>query len=148
MEYKKFVCMVEEKLNLKLEGGMKASKYSVVKNNGMEKTGMILESDEYNIAPAIYLEEFFEQYQKGMSIDRIVNEILEFYENLICEKSGKKAGENIHYLLEMYCQSSIYMTIRWVTGELTCTPEKLAQTVVDGMPGKLAEVFVDLEILN
>ena len=40
------------------------------------------------------------------------------------------------------------MTIRWVTGELTCTPEKLAQTVVDGMPGKLAEVFVDLEILN
>ena len=82
MEYKKFVCMVEEKLNLKLEGGMKASKYSVVKNNGMEKTGMILESDEYNIAPAIYLEEFFEQYQKGMSIDRIVNEILEFYEKV------------------------------------------------------------------
>lgn len=40
------------------------------------------------------------------------------------------------------------MTIRWVTGELTCTPEKLAQTVVDGMPGKLAEVFVKLEILN
>ena len=74
--------------------------------------------------------------------------ILEFYENLICEKSGKKAGENIHYLLEMYCQSSIYMTIRWVTGELTCTPEKLAQTVVDGMPGKLAEVLVKLEILN
>ena len=86
MEYKKFVCMVEEKLNLKLEGGMKASKYSVVKNNGMEKTGMILESDEYNIAPAIYLEEFFEQYQKGMSIDRIVNEILEFYEKVKVEE--------------------------------------------------------------
>ena len=78
--------MVEEKLNLKLEGGMKASKYSVVKNNGMEKTGMILESDEYNIAPAIYLEEFFEQYQKGMSIDRIVNEILEFYEKVKVEE--------------------------------------------------------------
>ena len=74
--------------------------------------------------------------------------ILEFYENLICEKSGKKAGENIHYLLEMYCQSSIYMTVRWVTGELTCTPEGLAAALVDGMPGKLAEVFVDLEILN
>ena len=86
MEYKKFVCMVEEKLNLKLEGGMKASKYSVVKNNGMEKTGMILESDEYNIAPTIYLEEFFEQYQKGMSIDRIVNEILEFYEKVKVEE--------------------------------------------------------------
>ena len=86
MEYKKFVCMVEEKLNLKLEGGMKASQYSVVKNNGMEKTGMILESDEYNIAPAIYLEEFFEQYQKGMTIDKIVNEILEFYEKVKVEE--------------------------------------------------------------
>mgnify|MGYP004630199747 FL=1 len=40
------------------------------------------------------------------------------------------------------------MTVRWVTGELTCTSEELAQTVVDGMPGKLAEVFVELEILN
>ena len=86
MEYKKFVCMVEEKLNLKLEGGMKASQYSVVKNNGMEKTGMILESDEYNIAPAIYLEEFFEQYQKGMTIDKIVSEILEFYEKVKVEE--------------------------------------------------------------
>lgn len=86
MEYKKFVCMVEEKLNLKLEGGMKASQYSAVKNNGMEKTGMILESDEYNIAPAIYLEEFFEQYQKGMTIDKIVNEILEFYEKVKVEE--------------------------------------------------------------
>lgn len=74
--------------------------------------------------------------------------ILEFYENLICEKSGKKTGENIHYLLEMYCQSSIYMTVRWVTGELTCTPEGLADTLVDGMPGKLAEAFTVLGILN
>lgn len=74
------------KTEFKIGGGMKASKYSVVKNNGMEKTGMILESDEYNIAPAIYLEEFFEQYQKGMSIDRIVNEILEFYEKVKVEE--------------------------------------------------------------
>ena len=74
--------------------------------------------------------------------------ILEFYENLICEKSGKKAGENIHYLLEMYCQSSIYMTVKWVTGGVTCTPEELASIIVDGMPEKLAEIFVRLEILN
>ena len=40
------------------------------------------------------------------------------------------------------------MTIRWVTGELTCTPEKLAFLLVDGMPGKLAEIFTRLGILN
>mgnify|MGYP004557624503 FL=1 len=74
--------------------------------------------------------------------------ILEFYETIICEKTGKIPGENIQFLLEMYCQSSIYMTIRWVSGELTCTPEKLALLLVDGMPGKLAEIFTKLGILN
>lgn len=74
--------------------------------------------------------------------------ILQFYENLIREKTGKVSDENIHYLLEMYCQSSIYMTVKWVTGGLTCTPEGLASTLVDGMPGKLTEIFVRLEILN
>ena len=33
--------------------------------------------------------------------------ILDFYENLIREKTGRKPEENVHYLLEMYCQSSI-----------------------------------------
>lgn len=74
--------------------------------------------------------------------------ILQFYENLIREKTGKVPGENVHYLLEMYCQSSIYMTVKWVTGGVTCTPEELASIIVDGMPEKLAEIFVRLEILN
>ena len=74
--------------------------------------------------------------------------ILEFYETILCEKTGKIPEKNIQFLLEMYCQSSIYMTIRWVTGELTCTPEKLAFLLVDGMPGKLAEIFTKLGILN
>lgn len=74
--------------------------------------------------------------------------ILEFYENIICEKTGKFPEDNIRFLLEMYCQSSIYMTIRWVTGELTFTPEKLASLLVDGMPGRLADIFTRLGILN
>ena len=74
--------------------------------------------------------------------------ILDFYEKLSCEKTGKVPDENLRFLLEMYCHSSIYMTVRWVTGELTCTPEGLAATLVDGMPGKLAEVFAGLGILN
>ena len=74
--------------------------------------------------------------------------ILAFYENLICEKTGKFPEENVLFLLEMYCHSSIYMTVKWVTGEVTCTPEELAERLVDGMPGKLAEVFTGLGILN
>ena len=74
--------------------------------------------------------------------------ILAFYENMIHEKTGKVPEENIHWLLEMYCQSSIYMTVKWVTGGLKCTPEGLAHILVEGMPAKLVEVFVKLEILQ
>ena len=74
--------------------------------------------------------------------------ILDFYENLIQEKTGRKPEENVHYLLEMYCQSSIYMTVQWVLGELKCTPEGLAGILVEGMPKKLVEIFTELEILN
>ncbi|MDD5804167.1 TetR/AcrR family transcriptional regulator C-terminal domain-containing protein [Blautia sp. HCP3S3_H10_1] len=74
--------------------------------------------------------------------------ILDFYENLIRTKNGKILDEDTHFLLEMYCQSSIYMTIKWVLGELNCTPEKLAQILVKGMPGVLEELFTELGILN
>ena len=74
--------------------------------------------------------------------------ILQFYENLIYEKTGRVPQEKMHYMLEMYCQSSIYMTVKWVTGGLICTPEELAAIIVDGMPGKVAELLVRLEILS
>ena len=74
--------------------------------------------------------------------------ILAFYENLIREKTGKIPDETIHCILEMYCQSSIYMTVKWVLGELECAPEGLAKILVDGMPGKLSELFEKLEILS
>lgn len=74
--------------------------------------------------------------------------ILEFYENMIYEKTGKVPEENIHWLLEMYCQSSIYMTVKWVAGNIKCTPEGLAHILVDGMPEKLVKIFEKLEIFQ
>ncbi len=74
--------------------------------------------------------------------------ILAFYENLIRQKTGKAPDETIHCILEMYCHSSIYMTVKWVLGEMECTPEELASVLVDGMPGKLSELFGKLEILS
>ena len=68
--------------------------------------------------------------------------------NLIREKTGRIPDETIHCILEMYCQSSIYMTVKWVLGELECAPEGLAKILVDGMPGKLSELFEKLEILS
>lgn len=74
--------------------------------------------------------------------------ILEFYEKLIYEKTGEMPDRNIHYILEMYCQSSIYMTVKWVLTEMKCTPRGLAEILIDGMPGKLSKLFTELNILS
>lgn len=73
--------------------------------------------------------------------------ILEFYENLILKKTGRYPNETIHYILEMYCQSSIYMTVKWVLGDMKCTPAGLAKILIEGMPEKLSLIFKELEIL-
>lgn len=76
------------------------------------------------------------------------NLILAFYENLILEKTKTPPDETVHYLLEMYCQSSIYMTVKWVLGEMECTPQELADILVEGMPQKLSLLFEKLKILS
>ena len=38
--------------------------------------------------------------------------ILSFYLDLIKEKTGRAPDERIRFLLEMYCQGSIYMTVK------------------------------------
>lgn len=76
--------------------------------------------------------------------------ILSFYENLIRENTGRFPDQNIHFLLEMYCQSSIYMTVRWVLGEISLSPKELSSLLVDAMPDKLSAqlCFISSEKTN
>lgn len=87
MEYQEFICAIETKMNQKLEGGVTASLYTAVKNNGKVKKGMLMEAPGINISPTIYLEEFYERFSKGESLDTIVEDILNFYQTIRCDKS-------------------------------------------------------------
>ena len=69
------------------------------------------------------------------------------YEDLIRQKTGKMPDEEIGFLLEMYCQSSVYMTVKWVTEGTKMPPERLAELMVKAMPEKISELFEQLEIL-
>ena len=53
--------------------------------------------------------------------------------------------EEIGFLLEMYCQSSVYMTVKWVTEGTKMPPERLAELMVKDL--KISELFEQLEIL-
>lgn len=73
--------------------------------------------------------------------------IMEFYTNRIEKKTGKALSDHLRFLLEMYCQGSIYMTVQWVLGKISGTPETMAESLVDAMPAELAQTFRMLELL-
>ena len=73
--------------------------------------------------------------------------ILAFYSDRIQEKSRKPLSEDLKFLLEMYCQGSIYMTVQWVFGRVKRTPEELAADLVKAMPEELAGGFERLDLL-
>lgn len=50
---------------------------SVVKNNDVQLTGLMIRLEENNIAPFIYLDRYYEQYQNGMELPDIMKDIAE-----------------------------------------------------------------------
>lgn len=87
MTYQEFVCAIEKRMNQKLEGGIKASQYTAVKNNGKVKKGLLIEAPGVNISPTIYLEEFYHRYLDGELVDELVQDILNFYRIVKCDRS-------------------------------------------------------------
>ena len=65
MDYRTFTCAVEKQMNQKMTGGVKAGLYTTTKNNGKERTGILIESPGINISPTIYLEEYYDDYRNG-----------------------------------------------------------------------------------
>ena len=57
-----------------------------MKNNGKERTGILIEMPGINISPTIYLEEYYESYVAGRKIEQIVDDIKQLYEEIKQEK--------------------------------------------------------------
>ena len=58
----------------------RVSVQEVNKNNGLVLTGLTILKKDCNIAPTIYLNQAFEQYQEGRSMESICREIIRVYE--------------------------------------------------------------------
>lgn len=87
MDYRTFTCAVEKQMNQKMTGGVKAGLYTTTKNNGKERTGILFETPGINISPTIYLEEYYQSYRQGADLEKIVDEIMKFYEEIKQDKS-------------------------------------------------------------
>ena len=87
MDYREFACAVKEQMNYQMTGGVRAQLHTAVKNNGTERTGVLIEAPGINISPTIYLEEYYEDYRKGASMEKIVGDIIAFYGSVRQERS-------------------------------------------------------------
>ncbi len=92
MEFKEFTEVICNLIQNRLEL-CNVSLEVVTKNNGVRLHGICIREQNSNIAPTIYLEEHYDSYQKGMSIDEIVWNICHQYQ--ACERGKFQAVEKL-----------------------------------------------------
>lgn len=87
MTYNQFIQAVESKLREGANEDTLISKYSTEKNNGVTRRGITIAQKGINISPTIYLEEYYEKFQNGCSIDSIIKDIQKLYQEVRIQKS-------------------------------------------------------------
>lgn len=86
MNYQQFIEEVERRVKEKIKENETMTVYihTAVKNNGKERKGITVSEKGIHISPTIYLEEYFQQFQEGKPIEKIVEKILQLYEEVKC----------------------------------------------------------------
>lgn len=82
MSYEQFVIQVEESLQKRMEGERLIYLHSAVKNNGKKRLGITFTNPGVNISPTIYMEEYYERYQRGNTLEEILEQIQDLYEQI------------------------------------------------------------------
>lgn len=96
MDYQEFLSAIENGMNIRLTEDTRAHLHTTIKNNGFERKGITIVQEGVNISPTIYLEEFYEQYKKGKSLEIILEKIKVFYLEVKQDESWE--GEDIQSL--------------------------------------------------
>ena len=76
-----FVKVVLGAMKVRFGEGYKVDVNKVMKNNGLELTGLCIRDESVNLAPTIYLEQFYNQYNEGRGLEDILENIVYIYES-------------------------------------------------------------------
>ncbi|MBO5165147.1 MAG: hypothetical protein J6B90_00920 [Lachnospiraceae bacterium] len=80
MEFKEFIVKIENSIKEFYGENVKVEVKKITKNNGVILNGVVITKEDENISPTIYLEGFYGDYLKGKAFGRIVQEIIQIYE--------------------------------------------------------------------
>ena len=78
MVYNEFLETVKKQMKQKLGDGYFLTLRKVQKNNGLVLDGLCITKGCDTVAPSIYLNSFYEQYEKGVSLEQIVQDFCRF----------------------------------------------------------------------
>lgn len=79
MEYENFVDTMRKKVEALSETGTKVIIMEVCKNNGVKKKGLMVKAKDSNMAPTVYLEEFYGEYKRGKTLEEIAEAVVDVY---------------------------------------------------------------------
>ena len=96
MTYKEFINTVEKKVQERIGREGELEQYETVKNNGVNRIGLVHKKPQISMSPTIYMEEFYEQYQEGTSISELVETIYNIYQH-ISEKPPVQVEDALDY---------------------------------------------------
>ena len=102
---------------------------------------------EFIVNEKVFFTEAFRSDDRNSLKEHDFELILQFYTDLLARKDSRALDQELHFLLEMYCQGSVYMTVKWVLGGMKDSPQAMSAKLVDAMPPKLANVFDRLKLL-
>ena len=86
MNFEEFIEKIKQIIKENMGDDTRVESKKVLKNNGVTLTGVVILNENQNCVPNIYLDNYFEQYNKGRNIQDIVCEILKYYEEHKIEK--------------------------------------------------------------
>lgn len=81
MTLEQFVNKIKSAVGAYFGDGLGITAQKIIKNNGVELTGLIFMEKESDIAATIYLDGYYEEYEGGTPLSEIVRRIIQAYED-------------------------------------------------------------------
>ena len=86
MKYEEFVGYVQAKIKERLGEEVRMELHRVTKNNSIELDGLSFYTRDNNMAPTIYLNDLYIEYEDGKTMPEIVDKIISLYQNAVTKE--------------------------------------------------------------
>lgn len=74
--------------------------------------------------------------------------IYAFYKDKLTQHTHQLLPSNIDFILRMYCQGSVFMTVQWLLNGCCETVEEMVDNLIQAMPIGLNEIFKQSHLIE